>query len=148
MADRIEFYSVVDEHGFLSNFADAPLKLKGRWWPTSEHYFQAQKFAGTQHEALIRKAKTPSVAAQMGRDRRRPLRKDWESVKDNVMRDAVRAKFSQHTDLREALLATGNAVLVEHTDRDDYWGDGGDGSGRNMLGRILMGVRAELRTHS
>jgi N-glycosidase YbiA len=61
------------------------------------------------------------------------------------MRTAVMAKFAQHEDLRVLLLSTGDAKLVEHTDNDDYWGDGGDGSGKNMLGRILMQVRESLR---
>lgn len=61
------------------------------------------------------------------------------------MRDAVRAKFTQHDELRLLLLSTGSAKLVEHTTNDAYWGDGGDGSGRNMLGRILMEVREQLR---
>ena len=42
------------------------------------------------------------------------------------------------------LMGTGDAKLVEHTENDDYWGDGGDGSGKNMLGQILMRIRAEL----
>ncbi len=58
---------------------------------------------------------------------------------------AVRAKFTQHPDLRARLLATGNAELVEHTKNDAYWGDGGDGTGENMLGKILMKVREELQ---
>jgi N-glycosidase YbiA len=120
--------------------------LKGKLWSTSEHYFQAQKFAGTDHEEAIRQTRSPMIAARMGRDRKKPLRRDWESVKDDVMRDAVRAKFTQHAELREALLATGEATLVEHTERDSYWGDGGDGSGQNMLGRILMAIRSELQT--
>ena len=62
-----------------------------------------------------------------------------------IMREAVLAKFSQHADIREVLLGTGDALLVEHTSSDHYWGDGGDGSGRNMLGQILMSVREELR---
>lgn len=85
------------------------------------------------------------IAARMGRDRKKKLRRDWESVKVSVMTDAVRAKFTQHDDLRATLLGTGDAKLVEHTENDDYWGDGGDGSGRNMLGQVLMRVRAELR---
>ncbi len=141
----ILFYSVSDEYGFLSNFAPAPIRLKGKVWPTTEHYFQAQKFAGTQHEREVREAKTPMIAARIGRDRSLPLRRDWESVKVSVMRDAVLAKFEQHDDLRHLLLDTGDAKLVEHTENDDYWGDGGDGSGRNMLGRILMEVRDTLR---
>lgn len=61
------------------------------------------------------------------------------------MHEAVRAKFTQHGELREYLLGTGDARLVEHTESDAYWGDGGDGSGRNRLGEILMQVRSELR---
>lgn len=146
MADEIRFYAVGDAFGELSNFAPFPIFLRGRRWPTSEHYFQAQKFAGTPHEEEIRRAKKPRLAAEIGRDRRRPLRRDWESVKDGVMLDALRAKFSQHPDLRALLLSTGDARLVEHTERDAYWGDGGDGSGENRLGRLLMRVRDELRT--
>ena len=85
------------------------------------------------------------IAARLGRDRSSPLRRDWDSVKVSVMTEAVLAKFSQHEDLRALLLATGDAMLIEHTDNDDYWGDGGDGSGKNMLGRILMRVREQLR---
>jgi ribA/ribD-fused uncharacterized protein len=145
VADEIRFYLAGDEYGELSNFAPFPIFLKGKRWPTSEHYFQAQKFAGTPHEEEIRRAKKPRLAAEMGRDRKRPLRRDWESVKDGVMLDALRAKFGQHDDLRALLLATGDARLVEHTVHDAYWGDGGDGSGRNRLGELLMRVRDELR---
>ena len=115
-------------------------------WPTSEHYFQAQKFAGTPDEEEVRLAKSPMIAARMGRSRTRPLRKDWEAVKDRIMHEAVLAKCTQHADLRETLLGTGDSKLVEHTENDSYWGDGGDGSGRNMLGQILMRVRDELRS--
>lgn len=141
----IHFYSVSGDFGYLSNFAPYPVNLKGKTWPTSEHYFQAQKFAGTEHEREIRMAKTPKRAAQLGRDRGKPLRRDWERVKDSVMRDAVLAKFEQHPDIRQQLIATGEATLVEHTANDDYWGDGGDGHGKNMLGRILMEVREQLK---
>ena len=106
---------------------------------------QAQKFAGEPDEEEIRRAAKPSLAAGMGRDRKRPLRRDWESVKESVMLEALRAKFTQHEDLQAILLGTGDAVLVEHTANDAYWGDGGDGSGKNRLGRLLMQVRDELR---
>ena len=141
----IRFYSVDDEYGEFSNFAIYPIRLKKKLWPTSEHYFQAQKFAGTAHESLIRKAKSPMIAARLGRDRKRPLRRDWESVKRSIMRDAVLAKFTQHEELERLLIETGNAKIVEHAVHDSYWGDGGDGSGKNVLGQILMDVRAQLR---
>ena len=84
-------------------------------------------------------------AARMGRNRKLPLRRDWESVKDNVMREALRAKFTQHPQLQSLLLETGDAVLVEHTTNDGYWADGGDGTGKNRLGILLMELRAALR---
>ncbi|AKF09310.1 Hypothetical protein DB32_006459 [Sandaracinus amylolyticus] len=118
--------------------------MRGERWATSEHYFQAQKFVDAKDRDAVRRAKTPMIAARLGRDRSRKLRRDWESVKVSIMRDAVEAKFSQHDELRALLLATGDAKLVEHTENDDYWGDGGDGSGKNMLGRVLMDVRAKL----
>ena len=145
MAEIIRFYSVSEEYGHFSNFAGFSIDLDGRTWPTSEHYFHAQKFKEREHQEAIRKTASPMIAARMGRDRKKPLRKDWESVKVSVMRKAVLAKFSQHAELCEELLATGDAKIVEHTERDDYWGDGGDGSSKNMLGRILMEVREALR---
>jgi ribA/ribD-fused uncharacterized protein len=145
MADVINFYRVHEPYGEFSNFAPYPIELDGRRWPTSEHYFQAQKFAGTRHEEKIRAAESPTMAARMGRDRNRPLRPDWESVKEDVMREALRAKFTQHAALRELLLATGDALLVEHTKNDAYWGDGGDGTGLNRLGKLLMVLRHDLQ---
>lgn len=141
----INFYSTQGEYGCFSNFSRHPIHLHGKRWPTSEHYFQAMKFRGTEHEEAVRLCKTPSLAANMGRSRKLPLRRDWESAKDQVMFEALRAKFTQHKDLREILLGTGDAKLVEHTERDSYWGDGGDGSGENRLGHLLMRLREELR---
>jgi hypothetical protein len=141
----IYFYNLHDPYGEFSNFSRHPIELGGRRWPTSEHYFQAQKFAGTPHEHEIRKTESPRKAAEIGRDRGRPLRRDWESVKDGIMLDAIRAKFTQHEDLKAILIGTGDAPLVEHTANDRYWGDGGDGSGKNRLGQLLMQLRDELR---
>ena len=143
--DVIRFYSVTDAYGELSNFAPYPITLRKKVWPTSEHYFQAQKFVDVKDQEEIRRANTPMIAARMGRDRKRKLRRDWESAKNGVMREAVEAKFRQHPELAALLLGTGNARLVEHTENDAYWGDGGDGKGRNELGKILMAVRAALR---
>lgn len=141
----IRFYAVASTYGEFSNFAPYPIKLKGKQWPTSEHYFQAQKFAGTSQEDKIRKATSPMKAAELGRTRKVRIRANWDHMKDNVMLEAVRAKFTQHQDLQELLLETKDALLVEHTENDAYWGDGGDGKGKNKLGKILMKVRDELK---
>jgi N-glycosidase YbiA len=142
----IYFYSTREvPYGCFSNFSAHGFELDGQYWKTSEHYFQAQKFAGTEHEEEIRLAKTPKEAANKGRERKRPLRRDWEKIKDDVMRRAVRRKFETHARLRDILLATGEDELVEKTSSDYYWGCGADGTGKNMLGKILMEVRTALR---
>lgn len=143
--ETIHFYSVAAPFGEFSNFARYPIRLKGKTWPTSEHYFQAQKFAGKPQELVILKAPTPMKAAELGRSRRERIDPSWDKKKDQVMMDALRAKFTQHADMKELLLSTGNAILVEHTENDEYWGDGGDGSGKNRLGKLLMQLREELR---
>ncbi|MDF0553256.1 NADAR family protein [Kamptonema sp. UHCC 0994] len=142
----IYFYSTREEpYGCFSNFSAHGFELDRIYWPTSEHYFQAQKFVGTPHVEQIRQVKTPKDAAQMGRDRKRPLREDWEQVKDDIMRKAVLCKFETHADIREVLLSTGDEELVENSPIDYYWGCGKDGSGKNKLGLILMEVREILR---
>lgn len=142
----IYFYSTREQpYGCFSNFSAHGFDLDGQWWPTSEHYFQSQKFASTPHAEAIRLAKTPKEAAAIGRERNRPLRPDWQEVKDTVMRRAVLRKFESHTDIRTILLSTGHEEIVENAPKDYYWGCGTDGSGQNKLGHILMDVRAELR---
>jgi len=140
----IKFYRASEGYGCFSNFSRHHVFLDDQKWPTSEHYFQAQKFAGTPHEERVRRTKTPGDAAKMGRDRGLPLRKDWENVKDEIMYEVVKAKFSQHDDLRNILLGTADATIVESTANDSYWGDGGNGTGKNQLGKTLMRVRTEL----
>jgi predicted NAD-dependent protein-ADP-ribosyltransferase YbiA (DUF1768 family) len=57
------------------------------------------------------------------------------------MRIGLRLKFGQNKTLLEKLVGTGDKPIVEHTVNDSYWGDGGDGSGKNRLGYILMELR-------
>jgi ribA/ribD-fused uncharacterized protein len=142
---QVRFYAGGDEYGSFSNFAPYPIRLSGKTWPTSEHYFQAQKFRDEAYQARIRSTKSPMIAARLGRSRKQPIRPDWDRVKLRVMEEAVRAKFFQHESLRQLLIDTGDTEIVEHTERDSTWGDGGDGSGQNLLGKILMRVREDLR---
>lgn len=140
----IEFWKTGEPFGELSNFAEYPIEIGGKVWKTTEHYFQAQKFVGTPHEAEIQAAETPAIAAAMGRDKSRPLRPDWESVKEDIMREALEAKFHQHPELAALLSSTGDALLTEASPKDGYWGTGADGKGKNRLGELLMQVRATL----
>lgn len=145
MSEEIKFYSTKEAYGFFSNFAAYPIKLGGKVWPTTEHYFQAQKFYDSDYQEKIRQEKSPTIAARLGRSRKVKIRPDWESVKEGIMRDALVAKFTQYPELTKILLNTNSAILIEHTTNDSYWGDGGDGTGKNRLGHLLMSVREELR---
>ena len=121
----------------------------GKNWPSTEHFFQAQKFVGTPIEDKIRKCGSAREAFELARNPRYQawLHPDWhKGVKDDVMLLAVKEKFSQHEDLQRTLLQTGDREIIEHTANDSYWGDGGGwGRGQNKLGKILMQVRGELR---
>lgn len=160
----VQFYDPKKENGWASNFyRRAPFTVDGVYYPTSEHYFQAHKFDDRFFSELVAEQSTPGKAAFLGRQKttgRFPwqkelieaineypvtIRPDWEHVKDQVMYDALCAKFTQNEDVRHKLLET-TGRLVEHTPRDSYWGDGGDGSGKNMLGKLLVRLRDNLIT--
>lgn len=142
----IYFYRVNEKpYGCFSNFSGHGFELDGLWWPTVEHYYQAQKCAGTSYIDAVRRARTPMQAKIVGNDRSRLLRADWEQVKVDIMRQAVLRKFEVHDDIREILLATGEEVLVENSPTDYYWGCGIRKTGKNMLGKVLMEVREIFR---
>jgi ribA/ribD-fused uncharacterized protein len=140
----ILFYRTDAPFGAFSNFSRHPFRLYGETWPTTEHLFQAEKFTSAKDRDEVRQAKTPFIAAQLGRERHRSFREDWAQVRDEVMLKALRAKFRQNEDALALLGATTGARLVEHTANDHYWADGGDGSGSNRLGQLLEQVRGEL----
>ncbi len=144
-SDTVYFYAQTDPYAEFSNFAPYGVAMDGVWWPTVEHFFQAQKFHDPDYREKIRRSVRPKEAKALGMTRQLPLRADWEDVKDGVMLDAVRAKFRTHAKLAELLLSTRDRMIVENAPMDGYWGCGPDGSGLNKLGHILMQVRSELR---
>ena len=141
----IKFYFPKGDYGFFSNFSRHPFKLDGRHWATTEHYFQAQKYYGTPRYDEIANASTPREAANLGRDRSLPLRKDWEKIKDAVMKKCVLEKILTYPGIKDSLLETGEQEIIEDSPIDYYWGCGKNGTGKNMLGKILMEIRSELR---
>lgn len=166
----ISFYRTSDPYGFFSNFSRHAIDLDGRRWPTTEHYFQAMKFWPHAPKMIdeVAQAETPKQAARLGRSLS-PIRSDWDAyppievwsripfdepidarhsseplfarTKDVFMYLAVQAKFTQHDDLRKALIETRDQSLVEDTANDAYWGNGNDNKGHNKLGRLLILVR-------
>lgn len=127
---------------FLSNFSDSPVKYEGIEYPTVEHAYQAAKSLDMEDRVHISECPTPGAAKKAGRKVK--LRADWESVKDGVMLELLRQKFTD-PDLKYQLLETRNAPLIEgNWWGDTYWGVC-KGVGKNMLGQLLMQVRQELR---
>merc|ERR1712232_1076234 len=147
----LNFYDRGKEGYELTNFSPHPISVGGVRYATSENYFQAKKFEGRtpQHQEAMRQIQEAPNARAAFEMARRPefqklIRPDWAHVKDDVMRQALEAKFTQHPQLGSYLVGTGSRKLVEHTSNDTYWADGGDGSGKNKLGELLMEVRSKL----
>lgn len=145
MIDEITIFR--GEYSFLSNFHRCRIVYEGMEYSSSEHAYQAAKSTDTLEKRAIQLMETPALARSAGRSRVviRSLRPDWEDVKDKVMLDILRIKFAI-PELREKLLATGDAALVEGNNHGDrFWGVC-NGKGLNMLGILLMRVRAEIRS--
>ena len=141
----IFFYTKTDAYGDFSNFSKHGIEVDGLWWPTVEHYFQAQKFEDKEYQEQIRTAHSSKQAAELGRSRKVPIREDWEKVKDEIMFSAVLKKFKTHPKLAELLLSTEDQDIVENAPGDYYWGIGKNGTGLNKLGKILVSVRQQIK---
>ena len=138
----------------LSNFSAFTLMWQSKYeclsqmFRTSEEAYHWEKFnhlAGRGVQELLgdtRSAHEAFTLSQKHKDLRRP---DWDAVKVPIMRDILRAKADQHEYVRRKLLATGDRTLIENSWRDDFWGWGPNRDGQNMLGKLWMEVRAELK---
>ncbi len=140
----LQFDRPADIYGVFSNHSNHSIGLQGTTWKTVEHYMQAQKFADASLWHSIQMAQTADEAITIANIHKQQIRSDWQTVEDATMKRAILAKVLQHHDVRKQLLETGTASIVYHTNTDTYWGDGEDGTGKNMLGKIFMEVREEL----
>ncbi|MDP4224846.1 MAG: NADAR family protein [Bacteroidota bacterium] len=130
------------KYRFLSNFWPALIVYDGIAYPTVEHAYQAQKTTNEKLRQMVSEFKTPGEAKRWGS--KVLLRNDWDNVKDRVMEDLVRLKFTTINDLKRKLVDTYNEELIEGNNWDDtYWGIC-RGNGQNKLGKILMQVRSEI----
>jgi ribA/ribD-fused uncharacterized protein len=144
MQSSLPFWSQGEaQYRYLSNFFPAPITLEGKQWPSVEHYYQAQKCLDASTQERIRQASTAREARSLGQAA--DVREDWPQVKVQVMARALKAKFTQHPELGEQLLATGECHLIHYAPWDSYWGTGKNSHGQNQLGDLLMRLRAYLR---
>lgn len=126
------------ENYFLSNFYPCQIIYNGYTFKSSESAFQSTKDLSRQKEFELL---TPGRAKKLGK--KVNLRPDWEEVKDSIMEDILRIKFSK-TGLKKKLISTYPRKLIEGNDwNDTYWGVC-NGEGKNKLGKILMKIRKDL----
>jgi ribA/ribD-fused uncharacterized protein len=131
----------------LSNFSAFMVQWGGYLYPTSEHVYHVEKFRNYRADIadLIAFAPSAHEAFKIAERHRADRRPDWDEVKVEVMRQIIRAKALQHEYVYRKLLATGDRELIEDSWRDDFWGWGPNRDGQNMLGKLWMDIRAELR---
>lgn len=130
----------------FSNFSAHSVRIDGLVYPTVEHAFHSQKFTNPKLREKLRQAESPLAAWQMARKYKDERRDDWDVVKLQILKDLIREKVSQHIEVRNALLATGEDLIIEQNPNDDFWGSGADGEGLNNMGKILMEIRSELES--
>jgi ribA/ribD-fused uncharacterized protein len=132
----------IGEYSFLSNFYDSSIIIDGKLFKTVEHAYQAHKTLDSEDFEKIRKSKTPSEAKKIGRTV--SLREDWDSVKVSLMKVFLQKKF-ENPFLADLLVSTQDALLIEENFwNDKFWGVC-RGSGKNMLGKLLMEVRENIK---
>jgi ribA/ribD-fused uncharacterized protein len=143
--ERVCFYE--NEFYPLSNFSAFTLQWCGYRFDTSEAAYHWMKFSDARPEIqeAIRMAPSAHEAFKLAEQYRSEVRRDWYTIRHDVMRKILRAKVEQHEYVRRKLLETGDRLLVENSWRDGFWGEGDDGRGLNWLGRLWMEIRAELR---
>lgn len=146
--DHDSFIWFYDENNkytyFLSNFYPTNVKIWDMKFSCSEAAFQAAKFLHKPEIAVRFTHLDGHDAWKLAQKLSYQQRGDWYHIRKEIMAEVLRTKFKEHSELAELLLATGEAYLVEHSSRDAFWTDGGDGKGKNMLGNVLMRVRGEL----
>ena len=141
----IYFYSRKNNnYGWLSNFWRSLQKVDNISYKTNEHYYQSMKAKSSEDQEWIADASTPYGAMKAGRNlRKKDMIDDWDIKKVSIMRYGLLCKFLQNKDLKEKLLQTGDANLHEDSPTDMFWGV----KGKDMLGKLLMEIREDIRKH-
>lgn len=148
--DEIRFYRASEKpYGAFSNLYRRAVEFEGETFATSEHAYQAGKARKPEVRNWVLSAPSPALVAMAAHGLYYwDIAPGWSRTKFDRMRGVLRAKFTQHEDLKEMLLSTGDARLVESATVDNevnrLWGEV-NGEGRNMLGQLLMELRASLR---
>ena len=146
---EVRFYRASEKpYGALSNLYRREIEFEGEKFATSEHAYQAGKARKPEVRKWLMEAPSPALLAMAAHGLYVwDINSDWSKIKFDRMKRVLQAKFTQHEDLKELLLSTGTARLVESATVNNavnrLWGEV-NGVGKNKLGELLMEVRAEL----
>jgi ribA/ribD-fused uncharacterized protein len=143
MEDSIYFYE--HEYYVFSNFSSFMIEWKGRLWMTSEHVYHSERFDDEKMKETILNTRSAHDAFTYAQVNKQLSRSDWSDIKVGIMKEILHAKVAQHPYVRKKLLESGERKLVEDSWRDDFWGWGPNKDGKNMLGKLWMEVREEVR---
>ena len=145
-APEIRFYRSSGPFGFLSNLYPCKVLFEGIEFTSAERAYQFGKPRSPKVAEWIAQAPTERMVALAAHSL---LPYDvvdgWNDIKSDRMLRVLQAKFNSNYALRNKLLDTGNAILIEASKTDSFWGAGRKGDGKNELGRLLMRVREGLR---
>lgn len=150
--DSAVFLKTTEKWGGLSNMAGGfSLWVNRVPIPTSEHLYQACRFPHLPDvQKVIIEQASPMTAKMKSKPFRSQSRPDWDDVRVRIMRWCLRVKLAQNWQkFANLLIETGERPIVEESRKDDFWGakpkDDGTLVGCNVLGRLLMELRAELK---
>lgn len=153
-SESVVFWKTKDRFGGLSNMAGGyPLLINNRKISTSEALYQALKFPhlpDLQERVILQSS--PIFAKNICKPYKNAVREDWLEVRTIIMRWCLRVKLVQNWQkFSDLLLETKDRPIVEYSEKDDFWGamQGPDGNlhGANVLGRLLMELREQLKQH-
>ncbi len=130
----------------LSNFSAFRLRWDGYTFDTSEAAYHYEKFPHhPKIQFLIFHAPSAHESFKIAEMHKSLRRQDWNDIKVPIMKKILQAKVCQHEYVCRKLLTTGDRELIEDSWRDSFWGIGPNKDGQNMLGKLWMEIREELR---
>jgi len=144
--DDAVHFSRWDSDSPFSTVADYTFELDGCHWKTAEHYYQASKFKGLPYAETIMAAETAEASYALGNRWLKRKVRDWKASRQLYMTRALYRRVIEYPQVKVALLATGDTLLVETSLYDHFWGLGRDQRGDNTLGKIWMDIRKKLHS--
>lgn len=144
-------------NGIFSNWSPLPADYKGIRFLSSEHlfmYLKAKFFNDEQIAEKIIQARTYRTAKNLGKKVSGFEEESWKQVREDMMYNALKAKFDTNEDFRQALLSKEfrGKTFVEASKYDSIWGigisvkdafEGKEWKGNNLLGKALTKLRDE-----